>query len=98
MVTSAREVMEGLGPLSEPLELPEEAGAPHEPVRDARVMALSEREREVLRLLGSSPVHIDDVVGKTGLPPSIISSILLTLEIRGLVRQRAGQQYVRAGT
>ncbi len=98
LVTSAREVMEGLGPLSEPLELPEEAGAPHEPVRDARVMALSEREREVLRLLGSSPVHIDDVVGKTGLPPSIISSILLTLEIRGLVRQRAGQQYVRAGT
>jgi DNA processing protein len=97
LVTSARQVMEGLGPLSEPIELPdEETGAPAEPVRDARVMALSDRQRDVLGLLGSSALHIDEVVGKTGLAPSIVSSILLTLEIRGLVRQEAGQRYVRA--
>ena len=98
LVESALDVVEGLGPLSEPIELPStEQGeaATSAAVADARVMALSERERRIFDLLGASPLHIDEVVSETELPPSIVSSTLLTLEIRGFIQQLAGQRYVR---
>lgn len=97
LVESARDVVEALGPLAEPIVLPPAADqdAPWT-VADARVLALNDRERGVLALLSSSPRHIDEIVTETQLPPSIVSSTLLTLEIRGLIEQLAGQRYVRA--
>jgi DNA processing protein len=95
LVESARDIVDGLGPLSEPLVLsprePEGAAA----LTDPRVLALNERERRILEMVSASPRHIDEVVAETELPPSIVSSTLLTLEIRGLIEQLAGQRYVR---
>lgn len=95
LVQDAREVVEELGPLSEPVEVDKLADpdAPVLTVRDARAMALNEREKEVHGLLEAQPQHIDDLIARSGLPPSIVSSILLTLEIRGLARQLPGQRY-----
>ena len=105
LVEDARDVAEGLGPLSEPLVLlPREgeqadAGARAEVdaqlLTDARVMALNERERRIYEMVDNSPLHIDEVVSRTQLAPSIVSSTLLTLEIRGLIRQMAGNRYVK---
>ncbi len=98
LVEYPREVAEGLGPLSEPLELPaQEPGAPQpQRVDDARALALNERERQVFELLTQAPLHIDAIISRTGLAPAAVSSTLLTLEIRGLARQLPGQQYARA--
>jgi DNA processing protein len=103
LVQNARDVVEGLGPLDAPLHLPtEEEGAAPEPdaepatLQDARVLALNERERGLLEMLESRPRHVDEVVDQSGLPMSIVSSTLLTLEIRGLVQQHPGQMYSRA--
>ena len=98
LVEQPRDVVEGLGPLSEPLHLPAPPGQPEGEmtVDDARALALNERERQIFDLLGSTPINIDTVVAETGLPVSIVSSILLTLEIRGHVRRLSGQRYVRA--
>lgn len=99
LVEDARDVVDGLGPLSEPLEPPpREEGAERgsaTPVSDPRVVALNERERGIYELLSDSPLHVDQVVGETGLAPSIVSSALLTLEIRGLVEKLPGERYVR---
>jgi DNA processing protein len=96
LVESARDVVEGLGPLSEPIELPASSEeTARGTVEDARVMALNARERSILEMVGSSPRHIDEIVAETQLAPSIVSSTLLTLEIRGLVQQLAGQRYAR---
>lgn len=97
LIENARDIVEGLGPLSEPIELPErqEDETSARTVEDARVMALNERERRIFDLLGPSPIHIDQVVAETQLPPSIVSSTLLTLEIRGFIQQLAGQRYAR---
>ena len=97
LVENARDVVEGLGPLSEPIELPstQDGAVVAAAVDDARVLGLSKRGRRILDLLGASPLHIDEVVGETQLPPSIVSSTLLTLEIRGFIQQLAGQRYVR---
>ncbi len=97
LAESARDVVEGLGPLSDPIDLPaEDSDEAAATVHDARVMALSDRQREVLEIVERSPLHIDDVVARTGLAVSIVSSTLLTLEIRGLVKQLSGQRYVRS--
>jgi DNA processing protein len=96
LVEDARDVVEELGPLSEPLDLPEpEEGEPQPPLEDPRVLALNDREREVLEAVGQSPLHVDELIEQTGHPASIIASTLMTLEIRGLVRQLSGQRYVR---
>jgi len=97
LVESARDVVEGLGPLSAPLDLPDPAGQDGEvrTVEDARVLALNERERGVLDLVAGAPCQIEEVIARTGLPASVVSSTLLTLEIRGLVRQLPGQRYAR---
>jgi DNA processing protein len=99
LVESARDVAEALGPLAEPVLIVHdaaggEAGSSAQ-VEDARVLALNDRERGIFEMVGPSPIHIDEVVTETGLPPSIVSSTLMTLEIRGLIRQLAGQRYVR---
>ena len=92
-------VLEGLGPLSEPLALPAEMAAeqPAAPVTldDARAMGLNKIERQVFDAIGHSPMQIDAVIERTGLPASVVSSTLLTLEIRGIAKQLPGQCYVR---
>lgn len=96
LVESARDIVEGLGSLSEPLELPS-CAEDEAPLRldDARVMALNPRERQIYEMLGAEPRHIDEVITEAELAPSIVSSTLLTLEIRGLVRRLPGQLYAR---
>jgi DNA processing protein len=98
LVQSPRDLVEGLGPLDAPLELAPEAEQTRQAntVDDARVMALNERERGLLEMLESRPRHVDEVVDQSGLPMSIVSATLLTLEIRGLVQQHPGQLYSRA--
>jgi len=99
LVENARDVVEGLGPLSEPIELPQpdQTGGEAEPtsIGDPRVLSLNAREKNIYDLLGASPLHIDQVVAETGLAPSIVSSTLLTLEIRGLIQHLPGQRYAR---
>jgi len=103
LVESPRDVVEGLGPLSEPLELPTaaEADGPAAAssavtLNDARAAALSEDERRVFDLLGARPAQMDALSAQTGLPASVVSSALLTLEIKGLAKRLPGQAYMRA--
>lgn len=97
LVEDPRDVVEGLGPLSEPLDLPAGSEQPEGKMtlEDARALMLNERERQLFDLLDNAPRHVDDIVAQTGLPASIVSSTLLTLEIRGLAKQLAGRRYVR---
>lgn len=47
-------------------------------------------------LTHDSPISIDEIVMKTNLTSSIVTYILLQLELRGLVAGQSGQRYVRA--
>jgi len=97
LVRSAHDVVEALGPLSEPIPLASpEPDEGDRPVVDPRVLALNEREKSILDLVGANPQQIDELVAAADLPPSIVSSTLMTLEIRGLIRQLPGQRYVTA--
>src|SRR5215213_11717756 len=57
---------------------------------------LSDAARAVLRLLTTDePAHVDSLSEATGLAASELSGVLLTLEMRDLVRQLPGRCFVR---
>ncbi len=53
-------------------------------------------ERILYAVIGSDPQHVDDICHASGLPIHEVSGTLLAMELKGLVRQRGPQHYVRA--
>jgi predicted Rossmann fold nucleotide-binding protein DprA/Smf involved in DNA uptake len=56
---------------------------------------LSESEAIVFDLIGSYPARLDDIAEKSKLSSGELFSILLNLELRGLIYQTGGQQFIR---
>ena len=56
---------------------------------------LTPDETRVLGLLPSEETHIEAIIHASQLPAQAVASILLTLELRGLVRQFPGKFFVR---
>ena len=53
-------------------------------------------EAQLLGLLSAEPAHIDDLQRETGLPIAQVSSTLALMELKGMVRQVGGMNYVVA--
>lgn len=87
LVTSAKDIFEALGiKITKPDEVSR--------VMDA-ARGLSEDEKRVFNALTAEPVHIDVLAKKLGIPTSSLLTLLLRLELKGLVRQLPGTQFVR---
>ena len=56
----------------------------------------NETESRLLSFLSSDPLHIDEIVRHSALPISEISSTLALMELKGMVRQVGGMNYVLA--
>ena len=54
---------------------------------------LSSEESVVFKTLGPYPVHIDALVRQLSIEPGKLSSILLQLELRGIVQQAPGKLF-----
>lgn len=52
-------------------------------------------EQALMRVLSREPQHIDIVARRSGLAPSVASGTLALLELKGLVRDVGGMQFVR---
>lgn len=57
--------------------------------------SLSHDEGRVFDCLGVEPVQIDTIIGATGLGAAGVSTVLLGLELKGLVVQRPGKSFVK---
>lgn len=57
--------------------------------------ALSEEETHILTLLKPEETHIDTLIQSSQLPAHLVSSILVTLELRGLIHQFPGKLFAR---
>ena len=57
---------------------------------------LSSEEENIMSLL-DGPYFIDTIIQRTGLPAQKISALLLNMELKGLVQQQAGKQFIRRG-
>jgi DNA processing protein len=56
---------------------------------------LAEEERVLYELLGEIPLHIDAMIRESGLDPGKVSSLLLNLELKGLISQWPGKCFTR---
>ena len=53
-------------------------------------------ERILLKLISHEPCHIDELIRESGLPTTTVSSTLTMMELKGMVKQVGGMQYVLA--
>jgi len=54
---------------------------------------LSDEQVQVVKALGTYPVHIDELIRKLSINPGNLSSILLQLELKGIVVQSPGKMF-----
>lgn len=82
-------------------ELHTVADLPSSPVKIAlrRNASGTPTELALLKLLmPSDPVNIEEIIARTGLPAAQVAAALLTLEMRGAVKQLPGRNYVQGGS
>ena len=60
-----------------------------------QALPLEEDERRLLALLTSDPQHIDEVAAASARPIHEVNALLVTLELKGLVRNAGAQHYTR---
>jgi DNA processing protein len=51
-------------------------------------------EAQLMQALGEQPLHVDDLRNQTGLPIEKVSATLALMELKGMVRQVGGMNYV----
>ncbi|MCK9197249.1 MAG: DNA-processing protein DprA [Syntrophales bacterium] len=66
----------------------------HRQRRDVQNALLDEKEQVLITNLSSQPCPVDDLISATGMSASEILSLLLHLELRGLIRQMPGKTYI----
>jgi DNA processing protein len=59
-----------------------------------KILPVDEVEAQVLNALGREPLHVDELRNQTGLPVEKVSAALVMMELKGMVRQVGGMQYV----
>ena len=58
---------------------------------------LGTEEQQLFDLISLDPIALDDLISQGSFLPSEVMSILLSLEIKGLIKQVRGLQYIRTG-
>jgi len=59
-----------------------------------KILPANEVEAQVWNALGIEPLHVDELRIQTGLPVEKVSAALVMMELKGMVRQVGGMQYV----
>ncbi|MEJ2229860.1 MAG: DNA-processing protein DprA [Nitrospirales bacterium] len=59
--------------------------------------SLGPEEQRLFDCISLEPVSLDDLISQGSYAPSEVMSILLSLEIKGLIKQIPGLQYLRVG-
>jgi len=78
------------------LDLPEMSKARKVPQAETPPdIKLGDDEQVIWNLLSQKPIHIDEIARISGLPSSKVSSILVMLELKGIIQQLPGKQFVR---
>ena len=90
LVRSAEEIVAELGPLAEPIAMPNGTE-----IDDPRMLNLSGNEAKIFSFLSPNPRSIDELIGASGLAAAAVNGVLLTLEIKGLARRLAGNRFSR---
>jgi DNA processing protein len=56
---------------------------------------MEDSERIIYEIIGDYPLHIDEIAREGNLEPGVVSSMLMKMELKGLIRQLPGKLFVR---
>lgn len=91
LVEDIHDILQELGPVAEALNTDDATTT-----NDPRSLSLNSQEKKIFSLLSSTPKDIDEIIRLADLPTSVVSSTLMILEIRKLVKQLSGKRFVKA--
>ena len=60
------------------------------------VLPDNDEERVLLKLISHEPCHVDELIRGSGLATTVVSSTLMMMELKGMIKQVGGMQYVLA--
>jgi DNA processing protein len=60
------------------------------------VLPDNDEERVLLKLLSHEPCHVDDPIRESELPTATVTATLTMMELKGMIRQVGGMQYILA--
>ncbi|MBU7008253.1 DNA-processing protein DprA [Phosphitispora fastidiosa] len=92
LVENAGDILEELG-----LAVPDQGVLPgRELCGVSGNIYLTDEEKRVYNIISDDPISSETIICSTGIRPSEVMSMLLVMELKGLVRQLPGQRYVRS--
>lgn len=56
---------------------------------------LTGEEKELMKIITGQPLHIDEILVKSCLPPHKLNSLLSVMELKGAVKQLAGKYFIK---
>ena len=59
-----------------------------------KIIPTDATEARLMNVLGSEPLHVDEIRNQTELPIERVSATLALMELKGMVRQVGGMNYV----
>ena len=98
LIKQGAKLVEHTGDILEELHWEE---SPQEPVQKSkskvpeRMPPLSPKEKQIWDLLADGSLHVDQMVRQAGMGISPILSLLLEMELKGLIKQLPGKMFVR---
>jgi DNA processing protein len=88
LVTSVEDILEEL-------KIMTTVGQKEESQTEKDLSQLSEMEKNIYNLIMNEPYHIDKIAQETNLTTSCALSTLLSLELKGFIKQLSGKMFVR---
>jgi len=102
LIESVEDVMEALGYIGEQLKSHTSAAAEkasekiETPLFDVSQLNLSEDEKTIYDYLSKEPLHVEQIIAGTNLTPGSINASLISLRLKGLIRQLPGSLFLRS--
>lgn len=85
---------EGAIPVTYPKEILEYLGINFSPYqKEEETIHLSPEEEKILQILSSYPIHLEEIILKTGLPLNTLLPLLTELEVKNLILSLPGKFY-----
>jgi DNA processing protein len=101
LIESVGDVMEALGYIGDQLEphasraAADAAAQAEAPLFDAKLLKLSADEQTIHNCLDKEPKHIEQVIADAELTPGGVSAALISLRLKGLIKQLPGSMFVK---
>jgi len=101
LIESVEDVTEALGHIGE--QLTEHVGIAaanaaeraEKTLFDASQLKLSDAERKIYDCLNSEPKHVEQVIAETNLPAGVVSATLISMRLKGLIKQLPGSMFAK---